>query len=73
MQHQKLQQYVTLNFAKYRNRTGITILSLDDVFLHDGKFLIGTTNQSFYSDDDHLSKAGALLTVDKLLPYILEK
>ena len=73
MQHQKLQKYVTLNFAKFRKRTGITILSLDDVFLHDGKFLMGSTNQSFYFDEDHLSKAGALLTVDKLLPYILEK
>jgi len=73
MQHQKLQEYVTLKFAKFRKRTGITILSLDDVFLHDGKFLMGSTNQSFYFDEDHLSKAGALLTVDKLLPYILEK
>ena len=73
MQHQKLQEYVTLNFAKFRKCTGITILSLDDVFLHDGKFLMGSTNQSFYFDEDHLSKAGALLTVDKLLPYILEK
>ena len=73
MQHQKLQEYVTLNFTKFRKRTGITRLSLDDVFLHDGKFLMGSTNQSFYFDEDHLSKAGALLTVDKLLPYILEK
>lgn len=73
MQHQKLQEYVTLNFAKFRKRTGITILSLDDVFLYDGKFLMGSTNQSFYFDEDHLSKAGALLTVNKLLPYILEK
>lgn len=59
-QHRRLQGYVSSVFAEYRERPQVTILDLQDALCADGVCLVGTPEQSYYWDDNHLSTAGSL-------------
>jgi peptidoglycan/LPS O-acetylase OafA/YrhL len=57
--HNKLQKFNRDVFDKYSNE--LKSINLDDTFCHDGKCLLGSVNQSYYIDSDHVSVAGTKL------------
>lgn len=60
--HLQVQSFVNRVFQEEE----VKLLSFDDVFCDEDICLVGTGHESYYRNDDHLSKAGALLLVPRL-------
>jgi peptidoglycan/LPS O-acetylase OafA/YrhL len=67
-----LQLYVTSLFDSYQAVGGLKIISLDNRFCSAGRCLLGSENQSYYFDTDHLSVVGAHRVVDDIAQYIVD-
>jgi peptidoglycan/LPS O-acetylase OafA/YrhL len=67
-----LQSYVTSLFDTYQPVQGLRIVSLDDLFCSEGKCLLGSENESYYFDTDHLSVVGAHRAVGDIAKYIVD-
>ena len=64
--HAKLQAYADSLFARLVAAGEVSVINLDSALCRSGECAIGTTEQSYYADDDHLSDVGARF----LAPYL---
>lgn len=65
--HDALQRYNRGIFRKHEVDNKVRLIVLDDVFCGSESCLLGTKDQSFYSDYDHLSHAGSMLVADEVM------
>jgi len=68
--YEQRQEFVNGIFAEAAAQGLISLISPSDRLCDDQRCLIGTENTSYYSDDDHLSNAGALLFLDDISIYL---
>ena len=66
-EHHQLQSHVTSLFKLYESEKKLNLISFDDIYCDSDKCSVGDLDKSYYSDDDHLSSAGALLVVDEIM------
>ena len=67
--HLELQRHVRMVFARLAPRWNTALVDLD-ALCSQGKCPIGTERQSFYSDSNHLSNAGAVLLEPTIRKYL---
>jgi hypothetical protein len=67
--HLERQRHVRMVFARLAPRWNAVLIDLDS-FCSQGKCLIGTERQSFYTDSHHLSNAGAVLLAPTIRKYL---
>ena len=66
--HISVQSFVNETFLKEK----VKLLSFDDVLCSKDICPVGTSHESYYRNDDHLSEAGALLLVPQLKEFMTE-
>ena len=68
--HTDLQSFVDSVFEKYRKDSRVSFIDLDSLLCDEHICLMGTGAQSFYKDDDHLSKVGANLALADIFKHL---
>ena len=66
--HISVQSFVSQTFLKEK----VKLLNFDDVLCSKDICPVGTSHESYYRNDDHLSEAGALLLVPRLKEFMTE-
>lgn len=69
--HHRLQAFARQAFASHQ--PPVSILSLDEIFCKAGRCSLGTAEQSFFKDADHISRHGAMLSVSAILHALQER
>lgn len=65
-EHRALQSFVNSLFSEYQTEAMFKVLSFDSIFCDNTICAVDDERESYYSDNDHLSKAGARLVVDEI-------
>lgn len=70
-EHLKLQSANRSIIQDVARATQVKVVNLDPVFCSEEPYcLMGTEDTAYYLDEDHVSKEGALLTVDRFVQFI---
>ncbi len=70
--HRQLQSYVSSLFSAYAGSGRLNVVSLDDVFCDRERCLLGSEDQGYYFDTDHISTTGAHRAVAVMANYIVD-
>lgn len=69
-QHLNLQSYVVAVFEKYKKDSSVTIINFDSDLCNEKNCPIGTSTESYYQDNNHLSAFGAARLQSKLIKML---
>ena len=69
-EHQRLQSFVNARFAERQRDKGLQVISFDNIFCSELVCRVGTADQSYYLDANHLSVSGAQLAVNQVMQYL---
>ena len=72
-QYDENQKTAHLAFERYLDHPNVSILNVAPFCFVDGKSVIGNRSETYYADQNHLSKAGAETIVQPVLLPVLKK
>ncbi len=66
VEQSRFDQFMTFNDSAWKTNHYIDYVDFSPLFCQSGKCLVGTADESYYSDSNHLTTAGALLLKEAL-------
>ena len=69
LDHEKLQFFVNRSLAEFGSMEMMTIINFDNIFCDKNICLIGSKDESYYVDNNHLSLPGEKLILNSLKDF----